>query len=117
MAINTAKLAATGSRLIRENGRKITITRLERSTDPHAGPVAVLTATPYAVQVAIAKSEIDGELVRQDDVRYLVSLPGIPGGVAVGDIITDGGLELRVTMCKDVRPGKRAALLKITARA
>ncbi len=117
MAINIADIAKKARRLIRENGREIVLVRLIRSIDPHGGPSAELTEAVSAVQTAIAQNEIDGELVLQEDVRFMVPPPKIlDGGISVGDIVRDGQDEYRVTIAKPVRPGALAAIWKITCR-
>ena len=117
MAINIAKITQTARRLIRENGRKIVLVRMIRSIDPHGDPSAELVETVRAVQTAIAQSEIDGELVQQEDVRFMVPPPKIlDGGISVGDIVRDGHDEYRVTLANPVRPGAQVAIWKITCR-
>ena len=117
MAINIAKITQTARRLIRENGREIVLVRMIRSIDPHGGPSAELVETVRAVQTAIAQSEIDGELVQQEDVRFMVPPPKIlDGGISVGDIVRDGHDEYRVTLVNPVRPGAQGAIWKITCR-
>lgn len=117
MAINIAKITQTARRLIRENGREIVLVRLIRSIDPHGGPSAELSESVRAVQTAIAKNEIDGELVQQEDVRFMVPPPKIlDDGISVGDIVRDGQNEYRVTLTSPVRPGVQDAIWKITCR-
>ncbi len=87
MAVNYVRLAAKATKLIKENGKQLTVTRVTGSVyDPITGKNVENkeTFTTFAAQTEYSSSDIDGTLILQGDAKF-VCIPG--NEIKKGDVI------------------------------
>lgn len=120
MPINYASLAETGSRLVGENGRAVTIRTLNPAKlyDPTLDKVFSghkSSADVMAVVTEYKLSEIDGTKIQNGDKKVIVSANAeVQAGV--GDEIVDGGEVYKIIARQDIAPGNKAIIYKYQVR-
>lgn len=114
MPVNYAKLDATAKRLIRENGRAVTVRALVRS-GPEYDPVLTPVDSPaYAVQTEFdSKDTAAGWLIESQDVAYLLS-SAVPVDKSMRLV---DGRDYEVVNVRVIVPGPRIVLYKVQGRA
>lgn len=113
MAIDYNKALASAKRLIRENGRDVTVRTFTASGDEW-NPVQVPNdVVVKAVQTQFKAEEIDGTLIRTDDKLFLIA-----GGadISLAKRLIDGGIDYEVVNVREVKPGAVSILWKVQVR-
>lgn len=112
MAIDYNKALANARRLIRENGRDVTIRTFTASGDEW-NPVQVPSDVVIrAVQTRFNEEEIDGKLIQASDKLYLIA--GIVD-VSLAQRLIDGA-DYEVVRVETVKPGPVVVLYKVQVR-
>jgi hypothetical protein len=112
MAIDYNKALANARRLIRENGRDVTVRTFTASGDEW-NPVQVPSdVVVKAVQTQFKAEEIDGTLIQASDKLYLVA-----GGadISLAKRLIDGA-DYEVVRVETVKPGPVVVLYKVQVR-
>jgi hypothetical protein len=130
MAINIANMRATAQRLISENGRAMTLVRLDQGnpTDPtkpwreSTGASEVIFSI-IGVFTEFEKEDFDGTLVRRGDKRVLAAASAVE--VAAGfsdnavedyDMVLDGTVRWKIVDVRVIQPGVDKVLYDIHVR-
>ena len=116
MSINYLRMAATATRLIKANGKPITVNRtVDGEYDPISGDTSSTTSSnqSYAVQTEYKSSEIDGTLILQGDAKFMC-IPTVE--IRKGDSITCDTGTWRVVESKPKNPGGTVIDYEVQAR-
>lgn len=110
--INITSLAATATRLIRENGRDASLVTVT-STGPDWEPVLTETVTAIKlVQSSFNAMDKDLFTLQENDVKYLISSAYTPTKQAkIRDTLDYTIIDLKV-----IKPGETTALYIVQAR-
>ena len=117
MSFDYARMKATADRLIAKFGQAAVLRR-PTWTGTEQNPVAG-TPTDYPVTVVVevyAFSQIDGERVRRDDKKVLVSKGSLAVEPAVSDKIVIGGVEHAIVRVMPTDPGGTVIMWELQAR-
>ncbi len=131
MALNYTNFRALADRLIRENGRALTIVRRDQAnfTDP-AKPwrgsteAAEVSTAVTGVFIEYEKEDIDGELVRRGDKRVLIAAKDVEDestaaeNVKVEDYdhVLDGLVRWKILSAELIEPGSQRILYDLQVR-
>lgn len=116
MGINYLRMAATATRLIKANGKPITVScTVDGEYDPISGDTSSTTSSnqSYAVQTEYKSSEIDGTLILQGDAKFMC-IPTVE--IGKGDSITCDTGTWRVVESKPKNPGGTVLDYEVQAR-
>lgn len=134
------RLAATATRLIAKHGRPLVLVKIDK-TGPSFDPVASESViTISGVQLSYAANEIDGNLVRADDKKFLIDASVridsdmrirdlgtgkdiVPlgdwivgfhefGGNDTAEVVTD----YSIISVEEIKPGSTSMIYKVQAR-
>lgn len=109
-----SRFVATATRLINKHGRNASLVSVS-STGSAYNPEQTETATSVViVQTKFTLSEIDGELVKSGDLRFLMDSSVAPAN----DMhIDDNGTRYQVINVQEIKPGQASVLYKVQVRA
>lgn len=108
-----ARFAATATRLIARHGRTMQLLT-ETASGPDYNPTITTTSEDIkAVQTRFESSEVDGELVKSNDIALLVD-----STVPISNEMRaqDGSTVYSVAPVLEVKPGTTSILYKLRAR-
>lgn len=108
-----AKLATTAQKLIRANGRNVTLRSFASAGDPWNPTQTTTDMTVKAVFSRYSSFETDGELIRADDVKVLIEAAAAP---SLSQRIIDGSVDYSIVNVRTVKPGDVAMLYIAQAR-
>jgi hypothetical protein len=109
-----ARFAAAATRLIDKHGRALTLVSQSRS-GPRFNPTITITSTAvFGVQTQSVASEVDGDLVKSTDTRFLID-SAVP--IAVEMRLNDGlSVNHSVVSVDELKPGMTSILYRIYVR-
>ena len=110
---NYASLAATAERLIRENGREMTLRSETASGDAWNPTLSVSDSTVVGVVTKFSAFEVANGLVEAQDKKILFAAT-VP--LTNAKRIIDGGVEYSIINVETVKPGYTAVLYKAQVR-
>lgn len=108
-----AKLATTAQKLIRANGRNVTLRSFSSSGDAWNPTQSQTDVTVKAVFSRYSSFETDGVLIRADDVKVLIEASAAP---TLSQRIIDGSIDYSIVNVQTVKPGDVAMLYIVQAR-
>lgn len=124
MAIDYAALAATAKRLVEANGRSVTIRKRSRTpadgSKPWRGTTSqVDTSVVTAVLVPFESKDVDGELIRRDDMMCIIAASST--NVSAEDLedydsLLDGSTIYKIVNTKLYEPGDTRLVYVIQLR-
>lgn len=110
-------LAAVATNLLTSKGQLLTFSKKTTSVfDPTKGKnnTTISTFTGHGAAFDYNKSEIDGEVVRRDDIRLIFeATTTVP---AVGDTTTIDGVVYRVMRVKSTSPARTVVMYELQLR-
>ena len=109
-----SRFAAAATRLIDKHGRALTLVSQSRS-GPRFNPTITITSTAvFGVQTQSVASEVDGDLVKSTDTRFLID-SAVP--IAVDMRLNDGlSVNHSVVSVDELKPGMTSILYRIYVR-
>lgn len=116
-------LVDVAKELILENGRSVTFKKLSRTPADTAKPwrITGTTADPDISTIAVAvligfkRSEIDGQIVKNGDMKALVA-PVTGVDLTEYNVLIDGSVEWSIKNVELIKPGTTEFLYKIQLR-
>jgi hypothetical protein len=120
MPINYTSIAATGNRLVGENGRAVTVRKLNPAKLYDAGLDKVFSGHKSSTDVMAVfteyrLSEIDGTKIHNGDKKVIISA-NAEVQADVGDEIIDGEQVYKIVARQDIAPGNKAIIYKYQVR-
>lgn len=115
--VDYAILANTATSLLTDNGQNLTFGRETSSGfNPVTGvdTTASSTYTGYGAGFDYKKSEVDGEVIQNGDVRLI--LQAVTTAPLIGDTVTYNGSVYRVMNVNEVSPGGTVVIYKLQLR-
>lgn len=123
---NFSKLQATATRLIRKNGRAVTVVRASTNPKdpekPWRGNQCVDTELPtFAAIVDYQERDIDGERIRRGDRRALIEVPKDSDGNEIDlrffDRLDDRGERWRMMNIQKIEPANTTVVYDVQLRS
>jgi hypothetical protein len=109
-----ARFAATATRLIDKHGRALTLISQTRSGPKYNPTITNTSSAVFGVQTQSVASEIDGDLVKSTDTRFLID-SAVP--IAVDMRLNDGlSVNHSVVSVDELKPGMTSILYRIYVR-
>ena len=119
MGFDYSGLARTALAQIDDKGRSISVVYKTEGTldidNDAVGDDSESTVVLKGLVTSFNQSDIDGTMIRQEDVLVLVAASGVTKP-RTADVIIDGSNELTVVNVGEIKPGSTAVLYKIQAR-
>lgn len=129
MAINYTRMRSVAERLVEENGRTVTLVRLDQVNDsdpamPWRGTTGTseVTVDVIAVLVPFENDDFDGTLVKRGDMQAIVAAKSVedenPANVEIEtfDFLDDGGARWRIVEAKSINPGGQRIVYMLQLR-
>lgn len=108
------RFVSTATRLIDRHGRDAALVSMERTGgDPWAPTLEEVVTPVVLVQTQLRASEVDGELIQVNDVRFLLDSSVEP---TTDMRLRDGDVDYSIVDVDPVKPGTTTIIYKVQAR-
>lgn len=129
MALNYTNMRALAERLIEENGRTVSLVRVDQVNDtdparPWRGTTGAseISISVLAVMVPFEKEDFEGSLVKRGDMRAFVAATSVedenPANVQIEDYdyMLDGGVRWKIVEAQSINPGSLRIVYELQLR-
>ena len=123
--VDTVSLRNVATRLIRQNGRTVTLVKHSRESigPAHRGRIEnndISVGGIYAVFANFRSNQIDGTLIKEDDKLLLISSQDIPSDADADienyDEVIDEGQTWSIERVQEIKPGGASIIYRIQIR-
>lgn len=117
--IDYASLVDTADSLIQEFGAQATLTKIIKGS--YSAATSSITTTEethtiQAVKLSFKQFEVDGEIIKTSDVKFLISSKDLAVTIETGDKITFNSVEFSVQNVMEMAPAGTTVYFKVQAR-
>ncbi len=106
------RFAALATRMIDKHGRNASLVSMTETGDAWNPVQAEVLAPVVIVQTQFSAMEVDGDLVRSSDKRYLMDSSVVP----TSDMRLRDGVDYSIMNVDEIKPGTLGVLYKVQAR-
>lgn len=121
MTYDYSRLANTALRLIAKYGRSVTLRSVTAGTyDPATRTKSGASTSDATVSMAFnnyTQNQIDGEVIRRDDLEGLLAASGLTTAPENGDIVIDGSNQYKIVNVDVIQPGDTVIVYKLQLRS